>query len=129
MSIFIDYKTTVWQRMHFPENADRDFIKKLISDGKTPNEIHQIVTEKYNFHGVGNEITNEILDDTEEFVFPTKGHATLEMHDDEGEPSFVCSNIEGTEKVDALGVYYAPGARRTFVDPDEHYDIQREKNR
>lgn len=56
MDLCIDYKVTVWRRMHFKENVNPTIIIQSLMEGATTNDLEEL--ESYSY--------DEFLYDTEE---------------------------------------------------------------
>lgn len=76
MSKYIDQKLTIWQRLHFNDNADMNDIIKQLESGSLPNEL---CGEENGF------VECEILYDTEEFIRSDEndGQSTIEVYSEE----------------------------------------------
>lgn len=74
---YIDYKTTVWQRIYFNNDTDMQKIIKLLEQNYIPNEL---CDEDLGFKEV------ETMYDTEEFIRPIEndGQSTIEVYEDNG---------------------------------------------
>lgn len=72
---YIDVKYTIWQRLHYNDEADMKKLAKIIE--KT-GSVNDIVEEEFGF------IENEVLYDTEEFITPEENKAsTIEVYKDD----------------------------------------------
>ena len=91
--MYIDYKTTIWQRININvEDADIDEIIAIVKDHQTPNDIFDVLGDRYNF----DYIQNEILYDTDEFmsIEDNEGCSTVEVYDDENRIVFENANYK-----------------------------------
>lgn len=70
---YVDFKCTIWQRMHFKDNAD---MQKVIEILKKENYPGHLDLEELGFQ------ENEILFDTEEFLLPEENdnQSTVEVY-------------------------------------------------
>ena len=72
---YIDVKYTIWQRLHYSDEADMGKLAEIVE--KT-GDVNDIVEEEFGF------IENEVLFDTEEFITPEENKAsTIEVYKDD----------------------------------------------
>ena len=72
----LDYKFTVWGRMHFSDDADMNKVIEKLNSGHLPAELSddaELKFESFNF-----------IDDTEEYITPEEnnGCSTIEIYSD-----------------------------------------------
>ena len=77
MGHFVDYKATVWGRLHFDDSVDVNQIIQKLEEGYLPAELCDVEELKFkHFH---------FMDDTEEFITPVEndGQSTIEVYGDD----------------------------------------------
>ena len=81
MSKYVDYKATIWGRLHFSDETDMNKVIAKLEQGLTPNELcddPELEFEEF-----------EMLFDSEEYITPSEnqGQCTVEVYDDISNPN------------------------------------------
>ena len=86
--MYIDYKTTIWQRIHLDNSLTKEQILEILYNKEGTRDIEEIYDKC-------NGVKNEILYDTEEFITPkdNDGCNTIEFYDDNH--NVIWNNVEG----------------------------------
>lgn len=87
-TMYIDYKTTIWQRIHLDDSLTKEQILKILDEDKNTQNIGELYDQC-------NGTENEILYDTEEFITPkdNDGCNTIEFYDNN--QNVIWNNVEG----------------------------------
>lgn len=77
MSKFVDYKCTVWGRLHFNDEANMEAVIEKLKEGYTPAELCDYPELQFEFFN--------FIDDTEEFLSVEENdfNSTIEVWVDE----------------------------------------------
>lgn len=70
---YVDVKHTIWQRIHFKDDADMD---RIVGDIERTGDAEELYDEEYGFE------ENEVLYDTAEFIPAKENQApTIEVYE------------------------------------------------